>query len=151
GSRTGTVDPDFPEGDPYGSMAYLGVAVPNRLNDGTSLPRVKVLVQGLKLPTFGNDGEFNGEVFTANPAWIVLDILRRTGWSESEINLGSFAAAAAVCAETIGGVDIYGAEVTLPRFECNVTLVNRKSAADLLRGVRNTARLLLTYDASGKV
>ena len=45
GTRTGTFNPDFtdgsgqPAGDPYGSMAYLSVVVPNRLNDGTSLRR----------------------------------------------------------------------------------------------------------------
>ena len=54
-----------PAGDPYGSMAYLSVVVPNRMNDGTSLPRVKVLVQGLKLPTYGTDGSLAGEQFSA--------------------------------------------------------------------------------------
>ena len=58
GTRAGACNRDFmdgsgqPAGDPYGSMAYLSVVVPNRLNDGTSLPRVKVLAQGLKLPTY---------------------------------------------------------------------------------------------------
>src|SRR5947207_5704990 len=62
GSRAGTCNPDFsdgaghPAGDPYGSMAYLSVVVPNRLNDGSSLPRVKVLAQGLKLPTYTAEG-----------------------------------------------------------------------------------------------
>ena len=43
GNRTGTFNPDFsdgsgnPLGDPYGSMAYLSVVVPNAINDGTSL------------------------------------------------------------------------------------------------------------------
>jgi hypothetical protein len=49
GNRTGTFNSDFvkstgiPAGDPYGSMAYLSVAVPNRVNDGRTLPSVKVL------------------------------------------------------------------------------------------------------------
>ena len=34
-------------------MAYLSVVVPNRINNGTSLPKVTVLVQGLKLPVYG--------------------------------------------------------------------------------------------------
>ena len=157
GTRSGVLNPDFtdgtghPAGDPYGSMAYLAVVVPNRLNDGTSLARVKVLAQGLKLPTYASDGAFAGDLFSANPAWIVLDILRRTGWNSTEINLASFARAAAVCAEPIDGIDIYGTSITLPRFECNAALLNRKSAADLLRAVRNTARLLLTYDTKGKL
>src|SRR5437764_94102 len=58
GSRTGTFDPDFsdgnghPIGDPYGSLAYMSVVVPNRISDGTSLPQIAVLIQGLQLPQF---------------------------------------------------------------------------------------------------
>jgi len=37
----------------------------------------------------------------------------------------------------------------LPRFQCNLVLQNRKSAGDLVRGVRNSARLMLTYGANG--
>ena len=47
-----------PAGDPYGSMAYLSVVVPNRINNGTSLPKVTVLVQGLKLPVYAADGSY---------------------------------------------------------------------------------------------
>ena len=42
GTRNGQQDNNFgnargvPQGDPYGSMAYLSVVVPNRINDGTS-------------------------------------------------------------------------------------------------------------------
>ena len=39
GTRSGAFDPDFrmrgTGGDPYGSMAYVSVVVPNRSNDGT--------------------------------------------------------------------------------------------------------------------
>jgi hypothetical protein len=50
GTRTGAFDLDFldgsgqPAGDPYGSMAYLSVVVPNRISNGTTLPKVTVLV-----------------------------------------------------------------------------------------------------------
>ena len=52
GTRSGGFNYDFmdgsgqPAGDPYGSMAYLSVVVPNRINNGTSLPNVTVLVAG---------------------------------------------------------------------------------------------------------
>ena len=100
-ARRARSDPDFTTeaatlGDPYGSMAYLSVVVPNRLNDGTSLPRVKVLAQGLKLPVYAADGRLAGEQFTNNPAWILLDILRRSGWAAGEIDMASFARGAAV-------------------------------------------------------
>ncbi len=155
GTREGVCDPDFtdasgqPAGDPYGSMAYLSVVVPNRLNDGTSLPRVKALVQGLKLPTYSADGTQTGPQFTCNPAWILLDILRRTGWSTAEIDIPSFATAATYCDEAISALDLYGNSIMLPRFQCNLILQSRKSAGDLVRGVRNAARLLLSYGTNG--
>ena len=151
GARTGATDPDFADGDPYGSMAYASVVVPNRLNDATSLPKVTVLAMGLKLPVYGSDGTPAGEQFSANPAWIVLDMLRRAGWGLGEIDVTSFARAATYCDERIAALDLYGNPITLPRFECNVVLRSRKAAGDVVRGVRNSARLLLTYGDEGKL
>ncbi len=157
GSRTGAQNADFTDssgrelGDPYGSMAYLSVVLPNRINDGTSVPRVKVLAQGLKVPVYGEDGGFSGELFTNNPAWILLDVLRRTGWAASEIDIPSFARAATYCDERIAALDIYGNPITVPRFGCNLILTSRRSAGDVVRGIRNTARLLLTYGEGGAI
>jgi hypothetical protein len=67
----------------------------------------------------------------------------------TEIDLTSFAAAAAYCDEEIAALDLYGNAIPLPRFQCNLALQKRKSAGDLVRGVRNAARLLLTYGANG--
>jgi hypothetical protein len=155
GMRAGTCNPDFtdgsgqPAGDPYGSMAYLSVVVPNRLNDGTSLPRVQVLAEGLKLPTYTPDGAPAGEQFSSNPAWILLDVLRRMGWGTDEIDITSFARAAAYCDESIDAADLNGNPIALSRFQCNFVLQNRRSAGDLVRGVRNSARMLLSYGADG--
>ena len=157
GTRTGSCDPNFtdstgqPAGDPYGSMAYLAVVVPNRLNDGSALPTVKVLAQGLKVPVYGTDGSAQGEQFTNNPAWVLLDILRRMGWSTSEVDVTSFAEAAAYCAETISTVDLNGNPIQVPRFECNLALQSRRSAGDLTRAVRNASRLLLNYGPNGVI
>ncbi|MGO9260947.1 MAG: phage tail protein [Bryobacteraceae bacterium] len=157
GTRTGAFDMNFtdasgqPAGDPYGSMAYLSVVVPSGLNNGTSLPEVKVLAQGLILPTYASDGTETGPRFTNNPAWIVLDLLRRMGWSTSEIDIASFAAAAAYCDEQINTLDLNSNPITLARFQCNFTLQKPRSAGDLVRGVRNSSRLLMTYEAGGLV
>ncbi|MCU1235006.1 MAG: hypothetical protein JWP63_2973 [Candidatus Solibacter sp.] len=155
GTRSGAFNPDFkdgaghPTGDPYGSMAYLSVVVPNRINDGQTLPRVAVLAQGMKLPVYAADGLPGGEQFSSNPAWVLLDVLRRAGWSLTELDLTSFASAAAYCDEGIDALDLYGNAITLSRFQCNLALQKRKSAGDVVRGVRNAARLLLTYGANG--
>jgi hypothetical protein len=155
GSRDGAFDPNFldpagqPSGDPYGSMAYLSVVVPNQINDGNSLPTVKVLAQGLLIPVYDASGGYIGEQFSSNPAWILLDLLRRSGWALSELDLKSFASAAGYCDQPITTIDLNGNDVSVPRFQCNLVLEKRRSAGDVVRGIRNCARLFLTYAAGG--
>jgi hypothetical protein len=157
GSRSGAFNVDFADGggralgDPYGSMAVVSVVVPNRISDGSSLPRVEVLLQGMRLSTFGQDGFWQGETFTNNPAWVLLDILRRTGWNESEIDTVSFARTASYCDEPIPSVDANGNPVSVPRFQCNLVLSKRRSAADVIRGIRNGAGLFLVSDLQGRL
>jgi hypothetical protein len=155
GSRNGAFDPNFtdaagnPAGDPYGSMAYLSVVVPNQISNGQSLPTVQVLADGLQLPTYAADGTYQSTVFTANPAWILLDILQRSGWGPANIDLTTFAATAAYCDQQIQAQDLNGNNVTIPRFQCNLCLQDQRNAADTIRGIRNTARLLFTYSVGG--
>ncbi|MGB9604597.1 MAG: phage tail protein [Bryobacteraceae bacterium] len=132
-------------------MAYLSVVVPNRLSDGRALPRIKALVEGLKLPQYAADGTFLGKSFTSNPAWVILDILQRCGWDLERIDLRSFAQTASYCDELIEAKDLYGNPVQIPRFQCNLVLRRRASAAEVVRGVRLAARLYLTYNAAGKL
>ena len=157
GGRNGGFNLNFvspsgaPLGDPYGSMASLSVVVPNQINDGRVLPRVKVLVEGLRLETFDGNGVPQGAQFSDNPAWILLDVLRRTRWSLSEIDLVSFADAADFCDETIAATDNNGNPVSVKRFRCSVGIRSRRTAADVIRGIRNNARLQLTYRSDGKL
>ncbi len=155
GGRTGTFNPEYsntsgnPLGDPYGSMAVLNVVVPNRINNGNSLPQVKILMNGMKLEQFGSTGSSLGVSFTNNPAWVLLDLLRRCGWSLDAIDLPSFARAAAYCGEAITTEDLNGNPISIPRFQCNLVLKRRRSAADAIRGVRNGSRLFLRYGLGG--
>ena len=155
GNRTGFFNPDFsdssgnPLGDPYGSMAYLSVVVPNRINNGQSLPTIKVLMQGMKLPVYAQDGSYTGLQFTNNAAWVLMDVLRRSGWSIAELDVPSFATAAAYCDEQINTQDLYGNATTISRFQCNLILQTRRTAADAIRGIRNGSRLYLTYGPGG--
>ena len=155
GARDGSFNLSFtdgegkPTGDPYGSMAVLSVVVPNRISDGRSLPKVEVLIRGIKLPTYDESGAFGGDVFSNNPAWVLLDLLGRSGWAMNEIDLGSFARTAAYCAESIETTDLHGNIRSIPRFQCNLVIRKRRSAADVIRGVRNCAALYLTYGEGG--
>lgn len=155
GTRDGGFDLNFtdangnPLGDAYGSMAYLAVVVPNVISSGLSLPTVQVLVQGIQVPTYGSDGTYLSNQFSSNPAWILLDVLRRCGWTAAEIDYTSFAATAAYCDQQINSTDLNGNPIQIPRFQINVVLQNKRSGGDFVRGIRNAARLYLTYGPSG--
>jgi hypothetical protein len=157
GTREGHQDPNFadgrgvPLGDPFGSMAYLSVVVPNRVSDGTSLPKVSVLVRGLKLEQFSVSGDSLGENWCDNPAWVLLDILRRGGYSLTELDLRSFALAAATAGELIPATDPVGGATFLPRFQCNFALKQRRSAGDVIRSLRNSSRIYLVLSPEGKL
>src|SRR5260370_32526939 len=47
--------------------------------------------------------------------------------------------------EQINTQDLYGNATTIPRFQCNLILKTRRTAADAIRGIRNGSRLYLTY------
>jgi hypothetical protein len=155
GARIGGFNPDFsdgsgnPLGDPYGSMATLSVVVPNQINDGRNLPSIKVLLQGSKLAIYDTSGNLVSVGYTSNPAWILLDILRRCDWGLDEINLASFANAAAYADGQVQTQDLHGNTITVPRFACNLALVHRRTAGDFIRGIRNACRLFLTYGSNG--
>jgi Putative phage tail protein len=155
GTRNGGFDLNFtdssghPLGDPYGSMAYLAIVVPNRINDGSTLPDVQILVDGVQVRTFNADGSVAGDLFSNNPCWVILDALLRSGWSSAQIDLGTFVAAAAYCDEQIQTVDANNNPISIPRFQCNLVLQSRRSLGDVLRGIRNTSRLYFTFGFSG--
>jgi hypothetical protein len=155
GTRTGSFNLDFsdsagnPMGDPYGSMALLAVVVPNRISDGHSLPDIKVLAQGLKLARFDSSGDPLDNVFTSNPAWVMLDVLRRSGSSIDEIDLASFATVAERCDALVHTVDLHGTDTLIPRYRCNLFLTKRRSAGDVVRGIRNASALYLTLGKTG--
>jgi len=155
GNRDGNFNLDFtdsngiPLGDPYGSMSVLSIVVPNRINSGRSLPNVEVLLQGMQIDSYNPDGTFQNTAYTNNPAWVILDILRRCGWSTSDLDLASFASAAEFCQTLISTTDLNGNTIQLPRFECNLILTKRQSAAVIVRGIRVGSSLMLRYGWTG--
>jgi hypothetical protein len=155
GTRNGAFDPGFtdstgtPLGDPYGSLAYMSIVVPNRISTGVSLATVKILLQGLQLEQFDTTGTSLGVSFTNNPAWVLLDVLRRSGWLTTNLDLISFATAAEYCAETIETTDLYGNSVLTPRFECNLTIESRRSAAEVTKGIKLASSLILYSESGG--
>ena len=80
---------------------------------------------------------------------MLLDVLRRSGWLDSELDLASFAKAATYSAEAISSTDLHGNSIAIPRYQCNLVVQKRRSAAELVRGIRSGAGLLLTYGNGG--
>jgi hypothetical protein len=130
-------------------MAMMSVVVPNRISDGSSLPSIQILIDGLQLEQFDATGTSLGSSFTNNPAWVLLDVLRRSGWLTAEIDLKSFASAAAYCTAAISTTDLNGNPVTTPRFACNLVIQSRRSAAEVAKGIRAASSLILTYESGG--
>jgi Putative phage tail protein len=157
GGRNGGFNLEFTDGagnalgDPYGSLAFAAVSVPNRVSDGRSLPQVQVMLEGSTLEQWSAAGEPLGMAFTNNPAWVLVDLLRRAGWNTEELDLPSFALAAAYSAEPITMDDLYGNSIETARFQCNLSMTRRRSVADWIRGVRQGARLFLAYNPAGKL
>jgi hypothetical protein len=132
-------------------MAAVSVVTPLALTRSGATPRIQVLCQGLKLPHYGLDGSFAGESYTTNPAWVLLDILRRSGWDEDEIDVASFARSAVYCGEAVTAKDPYGNDVAVPRAECNLALLRRRPAPELLNGIQQGAGLHLRYNFAGQI
>lgn len=155
GSRNGNFNLDFadssgnPLGDPYGSISVLSIVVPTAIASGSSIPNVQVLVEGASVDIYGADGSLQTTTFSNNPAWIILDLLRRSGWSLQELNLESFANAAQFCQTLINTTDSNGNPLQVPRYECNLLLTTRQSTASVIRGIRVSSSLMLRYGATG--
>lgn len=156
GARNGAFNSDFtdskglPLGDPYGSIAYMSVVVPNAVNNGRALPTIQVLMRGLKLARYDVAGTSVGpDDYSSNPSWVLLDVLRRSGWTLSEIDLVSFGKAAAICDAPVQTTDLNGNATQVPRYQCNLIITQRRSASDIVRGIRNGSSLFLNFSPQG--
>lgn len=155
GARSGAFNMDFTDGngnalgDPYGSLCVLSIVVPNRISAGTAVPVIEILFQGVALDTYNADSSFATTAFSNNPAWVILDLLKRSGWSTSDMNLASFYEAAMFCQEAISATDLNGNSVSIPRYACNLVINKRQSAAQIIRGIRTASSLMLRYGSNG--
>ena len=157
GDRTGAFNVDFQDengvaaSNPNGGIAILSVVVPGTLAKGREAPRVQVLLQGSILPMYDVTGAHLGDSYTSNPAWVLLDVMRRSGYREDELDLASFGIAAGRCAELITSVDSSGNEVVAPRYDCNVLLRSRRPVAEIIRGIQLGSDISLRYSVSGRL
>ncbi|MBI4904157.1 MAG: hypothetical protein HY820_11010 [Acidobacteria bacterium] len=152
GARTGAYATELgTSGGPHGSTAYLYLNLPNSMQRSGVAPRVDALVDGMILPRFTDTGAFLDETFTSNPAWVALDVLRRSGWQLSEIDVASFGSVAQYCDQTISVVDGTGVTSYLPRYRCHLVLQSRTTSGEVLRSIRTGNGLFLRYNSDGRL
>ena len=140
-NRTSGRRPVWQHGIPF-------VVVPNRLNDGSSLPRVKVLVQGLRLPMYGTDGTQQANSFE-QPGVDPAGHPRRAGWAARRSTLRASPRGGILRRADCGIGHLRKCDHAAP-IPVQPGSANRRSAGDLVRAIRNAARLLLTYGADGR-
>ncbi len=154
GDRDGAPNLDKPydgNGDPYGSMCTILWVVPRRVNESATAPRIRVLVQGPKLRVY-SDTETYSKIYTSNPAWVLMDLLTWSGLAYDDLDIQTFIDAAAICAEAIEYTDQFGAVSTHARYSCSLVLRQRRSAADVIRAVRQGfGGILVPNSATGKL
>lgn len=157
GFRNGTPNPGpfwGRQGDPYGSMAAIYIKVLRSVAQETAIPSIQVLLDGAKIKTY-TDVDTSVTEFTRNPAWILLDVLKQSGWNYSEVDLQSFIDSAAKCDEQIffnrmDGVfaDVYNesSSPVYPRFSSGFAVRQRVSVGELVRGIRASMKASLFFN-----
>ncbi len=157
GGRNGAFDPNFhdaqgnPISDPHGSLAVVSVHVPLSMVSSNRLPTIEVLAQGLLLDRYDGQGNYLDQFFDNDPVWALLDMLRRCGWQDSEIDIGSFGITAAYLEQLVPVTDANGTAIQEPFAAFNYALLDRKPAIDVVRGLRQGAELLIRLNESGQI
>lgn len=154
GDRSGAPNLDTPwngDGDPYGSLCTILCVVPRRLAEASGSPRVRVLVQGPKLRVYTTTSAYS-KVFTSNPIWVIMDLLTWAGIGYADLEIQTFIDAAAICDVSISYTDQYGVTSSHARHSCSLAITARRSAADIIRSVRQgCGAALIPNSSTGKL
>lgn len=139
-------------GDPYGSLAVVEISVPRAVAAAGSIPVVEVYFRGPKIRVYSDATTWSME-FTESPAWVVMDILHWAGVRYEDMDIQSFVDLHAKHLRSIDVVDQHGNATIQTAYTMGLTLRTRKSAAEVLRGIRiaNDFAIVPNYKASGKL
>ena len=99
----------------------------------------------------GTGGVLEYYEYSTNPVWILADILSWAGWDYGDLDLDSWIDAAAICDERIGYTDPFGNVAQHERFRASLVLRQRRSVAEIVRGLCNAMRGVLVPSPSGKL
>lgn len=141
------------QGDPYGSVATIFIAVLEQVAGENSVPTVQVLIDGIGVPVYTDTSTYTVQ-FSSNPAWLLMAILVLSGWSANNIDIQSFIDAAAYCDDVVNFDSMSGAyqnfynESNSPsfhRFSCGFAVQQRMNFGDLVRGIRANMRGMIYF------
>lgn len=127
-------------GQTYSRMAYLAGTFASEVQTEESMPTIECWVRGREVRSYDSDGNYTGDYWTKNPAWIFVDMLINSeygaGLSEDEIDF-------ATCAATWNDYDAAGVE-----FNCFIQ--EKMPLADVLQMLCDSTRSYITYN-NGKI
>ena len=156
GNRSGAQDTSIMyggPGDPFGSICAIQCNVYMQLGgDGSQFPSVQILSTGTRVAVFTDPSQTGATVpmvYSANPAWVLADILTWANWQYSELNIQSFINAAAVADTVIPYTDNTGAKNSHPRFICEVAIDQRRTASELIQSILWSFRAQLVTNFLG--
>ena len=142
------------KGDCYGSMFGVMVQVLVALASQSTLPQCQMLIKAGQVRVYSTLTSYAMQ-YSSNPAWILLDLLTKTSWRYSQVNIQSFIDAAAVCDAQIYFNRLDGSYSNewnesgyppYPRYSVGFSAKQRMPIGDLVRGVRNAMRGMLYFD-----
>jgi hypothetical protein len=86
---------------------------------------------------------------SVNPVWILMEVLVWAGWTYADLDLQSFADAERICNTAISYKDQFGATVTHERYRASMVLRQRRSAAEIVRGLCTAMNAVLVPNQAG--
>ncbi len=154
GDRDGSSNLDVPysgQGDPYGNLVAIYWVVPRRVAETTSTPNIKVLLQGAKVRVYSDPTTFT-KIYSDNPMWVLCDLLTKTKYTWADIDIPSVIAAAAILDASVTYTNQFGnASASEKRGSCSIVLRQRRSLADITRGIRLAFGIQEIPNSDGKL
>jgi hypothetical protein len=142
------------QGDCYGSTFAVVVQCLAQLASQSTLPQCQMLIKSGLVRVYTDVNTYTFQ-YSDNPAWILLDLLIKTNWHYSQVNIQSFINAAAVCDAqiyfnradgTYANVYNESGSPAYHRYSAGFSVKQRMPIGDLIRGVRNAMRGMLYFD-----
>lgn len=107
-----------------------------------------VIVTSPMSGTYTGGGFCYSKKFTQNQAYILMDALIRLGYLSTDFDLDAWSVCGIDCGTSITCNSIFGGTFTQPRYNCNLSIRQRTSGAELVRRMRTNGKIILVPNSS---